>query len=138
MAKLLRKRQAGANAALDAVWFIFYIIVNIVFYAVVAFLIYRASIFAYDFCYQVFGDVSVDNDEGRNAQITIQPGASTMELATTLEMNKIIINRYSFYIRVKLMDSNIKAGTFIVNSSMNYDEILSVITDSNNSLDTGG
>ncbi|MCQ2538700.1 MAG: hypothetical protein MJ124_09895, partial [Lachnospiraceae bacterium] len=111
MARRLRKRQAGANAALDAVWFVFYIVLNIVFYCCAAFLIYRASIFAYDFCYQVFGDVTVDQDEGRNAQITIKEGASTMELATTLEMNKIIVNRYSFYIKVKLMKPKIMAGT---------------------------
>lgn len=135
--KIRTERQAGANVAINTVWFIFFIIINIIFYMAAAFLIYKASTFAYDFCYQVFGDGTVDEGEGRNAMITINPGASTMELASTLEMNKIINNRYSFYIRVKLMNSNIMAGTYIVNSAMTYDDILETITDYNNAIEPG-
>ncbi len=130
-----RRRQAGSNAALNAVWFIFYVLINIIFYAVAIFLIYRACIFAYDFSFQVFGNVTVDEGEGRNALVTINEGSSTMELASQLEMNKIIKNRYSFYIKVKLLNSNIKAGSYIVNSSMTYDEILKTITNYSNAVD---
>ena len=131
----LKARQSGSNAALNAVWFIFYVILNVIFYAVALFLIYRACIFAYDFSFQVFGNETVDTGEGRNALITINEGASSMEIASKLEMNKIIKNRYSFYIKVKLLNSEIKAGTFIVNSSMTYDQILKVITNYKNAVD---
>ncbi|MBO7335423.1 MAG: endolytic transglycosylase MltG [Lachnospiraceae bacterium] len=131
----LKARQSGSNAALNAVWFVFYVILNVIFYAIALFLIYRACVFAYDFSYQVFGNETVDSAPGRNALITINKGASSMEIASKLEMNKIVKNRYSFYLKVKLVDSEIQAGSYILNSSMTYDEILKTITDYKNAVD---
>ncbi len=131
----VRKRQAGMQTALDIVYFIMHMVLNVVFYAVVIFLIYRACIFVYDFTYQVFGDTTVDPAPGKNVSIVIENGASTMDIASALEVNKVIKNRYSFYIRVKSMSYKILAGKYILNTSMNYGEILDTITDYKNAIE---
>lgn len=133
--KGVRKRQAGMQTAMDIVYFIMHMVLNVVFYAFIIFLIYRACIFVYDFTYQVFGDTTVDAAPGKNVEINIENGASTMDIASALEVNKVIQNRYSFYIRVKSMSYKIYAGKYILNTSMNYGEILDVITDFKNAIE---
>ena len=58
-----------------------------------------------------------------------------MSIASKLEMNRVIDNKYSFYLRAKLFQSNIKTGKYVVNASMTYGEILDVISNYKNSLD---
>ena len=50
-----------------------------------------------------------------------------MRVAAKLEQNRIIVNRFSFFLRAKLMKKNILPGTYNVNASMDYDEIYAVI-----------
>ncbi len=121
--------------AMDAVWFIIHIVLNIAFYMVVVLVIIRASKYAYGFAYQVFGNTTVDAPPGVEIQLKIEKGAGTMDLAAVLETNRIIANRYSFYLKVKIMDYNIQAGTYVLNSSMTYDDILNTITNYANSLE---
>ena len=111
-----------------------HVLLNIIFYAVVIFAVYKVGITAREFCFQVFGNYTMDAEPGINAEITIKDGASTMEVAAALEMNRLIPNRYSFYLKVQLMGYKILAGTYILNTSMTYDEILNEITDYSNSI----
>lgn len=130
----MAQKNDGAKIAIDVVGFILHLLLNIVFYAVVIFAIYKVGITAKEFCYQVFGNYTMDAEPGINAEITIQEGASTMEVAAALEMNRLIPNRYSFYLKVQLMKEKILAGTYILNTSMTYDEILDQITNYANSI----
>ncbi len=130
-----RGRQAGTMAALDMFSFVIHMILNVMFYIFIIFLIYRASIFVYDFCYQVFGDTVVEEAPGVNVEINIPEGTSTMELASKLEMNRLVKNRYSFYIKVKLLGYKILAGTYHLNTSMTYDEIIGTITNYANAIE---
>ncbi len=130
-----RGRQAGTIAALDMFSFVVHLVLNIIFYIFVIFLVYRASVFVYDFTYQVFGDVTVEEAPGVSVEIVIPEGTSTMELASKLEMNRIVVNRYSFYLKVKLLGYNILAGTYHLNTSMTYDEILNTITNYANAIE---
>lgn len=127
-------KSDGTKAVIDVAGFILHLLLNVIFYAVVIFAIYKAGITAKEFCYQVFGTTTMDAAPGINAEIEIGEGASTMEVAAALEMNRLIPNRYSFYLKVKLMDYEILAGTYILNTSMTYDEILNQITDYSNSI----
>ena len=130
----MAQKQEGTKIAMDVAGFIMHLLLNIVFYAVVIFAIYKVGITARDFCYQVFGAYSMDAEPGINAEITIKDGASTMEVAAALEMNRLIPSRYSFYLKVQLMGHKILAGTYILNTSMTYDEILDQITNYSNSI----
>ena len=65
-----------------------------------------------------------------------------MNVATKLETNKLIPDKYSFFLKVQIGNLGsgkkkyeIKGGTYELNTSMNYDEILSMITDAGKSLE---
>jgi UPF0755 protein len=113
--------------------FILRLLLNTIFVImVVAFVIY-GSRKAYNFTYQLYGPVTVDNEPGRTVPIKINKGESTMDIASKLELNRVIVDKYSFYLKVKLQNKVIMPGTYRVNSSMTYDEILDIITDYSNS-----
>jgi UPF0755 protein len=71
----------------------------------------------------------MDEAPGTEILFQIKQGESTMDIASKLELNRIIENKYSFYLKTKLQKLQIMAGTYKVNSAMTYDEILTVITD---------
>ena len=128
------QKGSSTKIIMDIVGFILHLLLNIIFYAVVIFAIYKVGTMAKDFCFQVFGNTTMDAPPGINVEITIKEGASTMEIASALEMNRVIPNRYSFYLKVKLMNYNILAGTYILNTAMTYDEILDQITNYANAI----
>ena len=130
----MAQKSEGAKIVIDVAGFILHLLLNIIFYAVVIFAIYKVGVTAREFCYQVFGAYTMDAEPGINAEITIQDGASTMEVAAALEQYRLIPNRYSFYLKVQLMGHKILAGTYILNTSMTYDEILDQITNYSNSI----
>ena len=107
---------------------VIHIFLNIIFYMVIVYLVIKASHYAYDFAYQVFGSVSVTKNSGYTAEVTIGKGESTMEVANMLDAKKIIVNKYSFYLRAKLTKQNILPGTYKVSSDMDYDRIFKVIS----------
>ena len=107
---------------------VIHIFLNIIFYMVIVYLVIKARHYAYDFAYQVFGSVSVTKNSGYTAEVTIGKGESTMEVANMLDAKKIIVNKYSFYLRAKLTKQNILPGTYKVSSDMDYDRIFKVIT----------
>lgn len=110
------------------------ICLNIIFYVIIISFVIKASQLAYHFTYQVFGSVSVEADPGHDVEFQILKGESTMSIATKLENSSLIIDKYSFYVKTKLKQYNIMPGTYVLNTSMNYDEILDVITDISNSI----
>ena len=128
------QKNSSIKIVIDIGSFVLHLLLNIVFYAIVIFAIYKVGITTREFCYQVFGEYTMDAKPGINAEITIKEGASTMEIAASLEMNRLIPNRYTFYLKVKLMGYNIMAGTYHLNTSMTYDEILEQITNYSNAI----
>lgn len=124
----MTSKPANTKLILKISTFILRILLNITFYVVVILLITSLSKRTYDFCYQVFGQVTASEEPGRDVEIQIKQGESTMSVAGKLEFNKVIVNKYSFYVKAKLKKYNIMPGTFVVNTSMTYDEIFSIIT----------
>ena len=98
-------------------------------------MVIKASQYAYDFAYQVFGSVSVNKNTDYTTEVTINKGDSTMEVAKLLDSKKVIANKYSFYLRAKLTKQNILPGTYKVSSNMDYDQIFKVITTPNKSTE---
>ncbi len=116
--------------------------IAVIFYAVVVYGIKKASGYSYDFAYQLFGNVSMEAAPGRDVKITILKGESTMNVASKLEDAKLITSKYSFYAKIKIQQAGdkkgqyeIMPGTFVLNTSMTYDEILAIITDYSKSID---
>ena len=111
------------------------VVSNILFYVFVAFLIFNVSRLMYDFTYQLYGPVSVagSKENGTDLEVVIEKGDATMDVATKLETNLAIVNKYAFYLKAKLQEAVIMPGTYEINNAMTYDEILDVITDISNS-----
>lgn len=107
---------------------VLHVMLNVVFYALVVFFIVRASVVGYNFSYQIFGDVSLEKAPGTEKVIEISQGESTMNVASKLERNQLIVDKNSFYLRAKLADETIMPGTYTINSSMNYEQIFEVIS----------
>lgn len=110
------------------------VFLNILFYIAIILVLIQAVKITYNFSYQLFGSVSVEAEPGIDTEFQISKGESTMDVARKLEAGNLIVNKYSFYLKTKFKDYNIYPGTFILNTSMDYDEILDVITDYNNSI----
>lgn len=108
--------------------FILRTLLNVLFYTVIVIVTIRACKIAYDFSYQVFGQVAASEEPGRDVEIQIKKGESTMNIASKLDLNKVIVNKYSFYLKAKLKGHNLMPGTYILNTSMTYDEIFTIIT----------
>lgn len=113
--------------------YILRLLLNIVFYVLVVIATIYVSKAAYDFTYQLYGPVVVDANAQEDIYIKINKGDSTMDVAAKLELNRLIVNKYAFFLKTKLQDQTILAGTYKLNASMTYKEILEVVTDYKNS-----
>jgi UPF0755 protein len=114
--------------------FVLRLLLNIMFYILIVIVIINVSKAAFDFTYQLYGPVTVEKAPGTDVIFQIIKGDSTMDVASKLEANVLIKNKYAFYLKLKLEHSVIMPGTYKLNTSMTYDQILSVITDYTQSL----
>ncbi len=126
-------KSTSVKVTLKVSSFVLRMLLNIVFYALVVIAVIYVSKQAYNFTYQLYGPVTVDQQPGRVIRIEIKNGDSTMDVAKKLELNRAIVNRYSFLVKTKLQNLSIMAGTYEINTSMTYNEILDIITDYSNS-----
>lgn len=112
--------------------FVLTLLLNIIFYVLVVLAIVELSSIAYDFTYRIYGNVSVETAPGTEVEFQIQPGESTQEIATKLARNRIVNDKFSFFIRAKLSinkERPILPGTYLLSTAMNYSEIIETITD---------
>ena len=104
--------STSVKATLKITSFIIRLLMNIMFYVLVAFLIVNVSKQAFQFTYQLYGPVAVEKEPGRDLIIQIKKGESTMDIASKLEVNRVIVNKYSFYVKTKIEDDTIMPGTY--------------------------
>lgn len=128
---LLADNTGQAKTVLGVIKALMGILLSVIFYMLVIIAISKMCSVTFDFMYQIFGEVSVQEAPGTDVEFTINEGESTMSVASRMEYGKLIRNKYSFYIRVKLdtQDAGIMPGTYELNTSMSYGEILDIITD---------
>lgn len=109
--------------------------IMVVFYFVVVYGVKKAANYSYDFAYDIFGNETVDPAPGRDVKVKIVKGESSMNVASKLQDSKIIANKYSFYLKMKLKKAEIMPGTFVLNTSMTYDQVVDTITDYTKSIE---
>ena len=135
MSKKKRKSKAGRYVISMSNGIVRFFI-DLLFYVIVAYAIYKLSIYAKSFSYQLFGSVQVDDyDHAVEKDILIELGDSTRDVGKRLERDGIIVNELSFYIKVKINKLNIMPGTYKLRTDMNYDEILNIIAVSTEKLE---
>ena len=127
-------KSTAMKLTLKITSFIVRLLLNIIFYILVVILIINVSKSAYAFSYTIYGPVSLDPAPGREVVFQIKKGDSKMDIATKLETYRVIENKYSFYLKTKLQEYVIMPGSYVINSAMDYDEILAVITDYSQSI----
>ncbi len=109
-------------------------IINTIFYLVVVFAVVKSAEFVYHFSYQVFGSVAKTEAPGTDVTVRIYSGESTLNIATKLETSLLIVDKYSFLVKTKLKKYNIMPGVYVLNTSMDYNDILDIITDESKSI----
>ena len=114
--------------------FVLRLLLNIIFFVLVIIFVIYGSRKAFDFTDQLYGPVSVDQEPGKVIPVKINKGEATMDIASKLELKRVIVDKYSFYFKTKLQNKVIMPGTYMVNSSMTYDEVLDIITDYSKSM----
>ncbi len=119
----------SSKIILNTVRFVLIVVLNFIFYILVAVAIMRACSMAYDFSYQIFGDVVVDEPPGTDVDFTIEENESLGSIAARLEQNRLVVNRYTFFVRARISTigeggKKIVPGEFNLNTSMTYTEIL--------------
>lgn len=106
------------------------LLLNAIFYVVVVFGAVEACKISYSFANEVFGDVVAQPPPGVNKTFVIAEADDPLTIAKNLEQAGIVPNAYSFYIRLRLSQSDksiIVAGSYELNTSMTYKEILEKI-----------
>ncbi len=128
------KKSTSGRLALRLTGAISRFIINTIFYLVVVFAIIKGADYVYHFAYQVFGSVAKEEAPGTNVPVQIFRGETTMNIASKLETSLLIVDKYSFLLKTKLKEYNIMPGTYILNTSMDYNDILDIITNPANSI----
>lgn len=127
----MREMSKSTKSVMHGISVVIQLLLNILFYAVLIMAVIRFSTITYDFAYQIFGNVTVAAETGNLATIEIKEGEGTKAIADDLEKNGLIVNAESFYVRAKLTTGAKKPilpGTYTLDASMTYDEILAVLT----------
>lgn len=124
----MAKRSQNSKVAIRVTKRILHVLLNAIFYLVVALIVMKGCKIAYDFSYQLFGNVTVTENAGTPREITITDGESTMQVASKLQLNKLIVDKNSFYVKAKIQGLVIQPGRYTLDSSMNYDKIFEIIS----------
>lgn len=85
----------------------------------------------YRFCYEVFGSVPAAEAPGQNKDFQVNEEDTMFQVAVRLSEKKLIVSRYSFYVRAALMDQSqlqLRSGNYVLNTSMDYEEIINELT----------
>lgn len=108
-------------------------LVEILVFLFMVFMLFHACKAFYNLGYEIYGPVVVEEAPGTDKDFEVMKGESMYYVADRLYRKGIIVNKYSFYIRTKLMDKSeikLKTGKYTLNTSMGYEEILDILTQS--------
>ncbi len=124
------KAEKGNATALLFIRGFLILLLNAIFYVVIVLGAVEVCQLSYSFANEVFGDVVAEPPPGRNQTFVVAEADDAMTIARNLEKEGIVPNAYSFYIRLRLSQSSkniIVAGSYELNTSMTYKEILEKI-----------
>ncbi len=123
------ERNRAINVTRGTLLLIIYIILLTL--SVIA--VVQTSRAVYQLAYQVFGDVVVAEPPGKDRSFRIDKGESDWEVAEKLKDEQLIVNKYTFYLRLELASNasrKVAPGEYMLNTSMTYEEILERIMQS--------
>lgn len=124
------KSEKGNATALFIIRGILIFVLNLIFYVIIILATIQVCKLTYSFAGEVFGDVMAEAPPGVDKTFVIAEADDSLTIAKNLEREGIVSNAYSFYIRLRLSQSKkniIVAGSYQLNTSMTYKEILDKI-----------
>lgn len=86
----------------------------------------------YRFCYEIFGPTAVQEDAGVEKAFQVGREDTMQSVSQRLEEEGLIVNKDSFYMRIKLMETNrqeLRPGVYLLRPDMDYEEIINRLTD---------
>lgn len=122
------------STALDVARGVLAFLVNIIVLAIAVIAVVQVCRLSYELSYQIFGEVVVSEPPGENIPFAITEGESEWSVSERLEKEDLVINKFTFFIRLKLTvhgGQKLSPGAYTLNTSMTYDDLLKkiVVTD---------
>ena len=103
---------------------------KIILSAAVIIVVFKLAVSAYDFGFNLFADIPIDEEEsGRTVNVIISENQDSMDVGKMLEEKGLIRDAKMFYIQEMLSDYKdmITAGTYELNTAMSVEEMLEVM-----------
>ena len=100
------------------------VILHIAVYVILIVAVIFVANKAYDFTYQIYGNVTVSSEATVTKEIDVKQGMSNLAIARTLENEGLIVNKYSFFIRLKLADKPVQIQKCKISNNMTYETII--------------
>ncbi len=107
---------------------------NFIVYIIAILIIVRIGTYAYDFAYDVFGEPVASEYSDTEVRITIESGDGNASVAKKLKDANIITNETAFTLKAALSGAHLMPGTYVVKASMSSDEIITIMSDAENSV----
>ena len=82
---------------------------------------------AYRFGHDIFYDQAVDNEPGKDVQVTVTEGMEAGDVAGVLYDNGLIKNKLAYRLQAKFFNYSVKAGTYTLNTSQTIRQLLQAI-----------
>lgn len=105
--------------------------IYIVLYSLLVLGVSFLCVHGYRFCYDVFADVRVEQQPGKDITFSVSSTDDLRNIAARLQEKGVIRDRYSFLARAGIMDTDrnkIYAGKYILNNSMTYEQVINHLT----------
>ena len=106
-------------------------LVKIVLSAAAIIIVFKLAVAAYDFGFNLFADIPMDEGEARTVSVVISENQDTMDIAKMLEEKGLIRDAKMFFVQEKLSDykDQTVSGTYELNTAMSIEEMLAVLYD---------
>lgn len=98
--------------------------------ALIVIVVFRLSVSAYDFGFQVFADVPIaEEGNGRTVNVVISESQDSKEIGKLLEQKGLIENGTIFYIQEMLSEYKgmIRPGTYELNTAMSAAQMIEIM-----------
>ena len=99
-------------------------VVKVLLAVLLCLLAYLAVTGAYRFGYQVFNKEGMEPSPGRTVEVTVEEGASSLQVGQLLEEKGLIQDKWIFAVQKLFYGYSIYPGTYELNTSMSSQDIL--------------